>query len=373
MSKPRKREGSPYWWYDFTVGGHRFRGSTETDCHETAKAIIARLRSQAVQEQHFDKKKEHITLDTACGKYMLEHGQYLKSFKTVKGHCDRILSHFGSNTYLHNIENKHLNTFVAMLRQKTNKTGERTLSDTTINRILETFRKIYHLAQTKWEVQTSTINFREHMLREPEARTRWITHEEAERLIHCAEDHLKPIIRFALLTGLRLSNITGLRWKDINLTHREMNFRIKSNIPGGKLLVLPISDQVAMLLCTLQERPVYKNRRRILDKNKKPVMMSVAADDYVFTYKGDPIKSNLKKSFKTACTAAKIEDFRFHDLRHTAASWMIQSGIPIDLVQEILGHTQITTTKKYAHRDQSEKLKAMQMISVERTGERAYG
>ena len=68
----------------------------------------------------------------------------------------------------------------------------------------------------------------------------------------------------------------------------------------------------------------------------------------VFTRRGKRLRS-IKKAFAGALERAGIERFRFHDLRHTAGSWLVQNGAPLDLVQEILGHATIATTKRYAH------------------------
>lgn len=363
MSKPRKRKGSPYYWYDFTVGGLRYRGSTETDCLETSKAIIAKKRTEALENKNFGKKEQTTNLGHASSKFILEHAQYLKSLRTINGHVTHILDYFGQDYLLSSFRDKDLSDFVSSLRKKYKNSGDRLISDTTINRIMETLRKMLNIAEEKWEFEVGNIHFRKHRLKQPEARTRWITKEEAESLINNASDHLKAPIQFALLTGVRLSNITGLQWKNVNLKHREITFRIKSNIPGGKLLVLPITDNVMDLLNSLQKRNKYQSKRIVKDCNGKSIKYITKPDDYVFTYKGDRIKDSFRKSFKTACKKSNIENFRFHDLRHTAASWMIQSGIPIDLVQEILGHTQIATTKKYAHRDQKERMEAMALIN----------
>lgn len=366
MFKPIKRNDSQFYWYNFTINGRRFRGSTKTDCYETAKAVIAKIRSEAHHNLTFGEKKPELTFDAATGKYLLEHGQYLKSYKTVDGHCARMLAFFGQAQTLSAIGNKQVNDYVAHRRTQVDDKGSRIVSDTTINRELETLRKIFNLARDKWEVAVGDVNFRQHMLREPEARTRWITHEEAEKLINAAADHIKAPIQFALLTGLRWSNIRGLKWRDVDLKNCEMQFRIKSNIPGGKLLVLPITEELHALLGSLRTRMLYRNRKRVRGKNGETVIYTAGSEDYVFTYRGEPVVDNCRKSFRSACDAAGINDFRWHDLRHTAASWMIQSGVPIDLVQEILGHTQITTTKKYAHRQHDEKRAAMGRVGFKK-------
>ena len=69
---------------------------------------------------------------------------------------------------------------------------------------------------------------------------------------------------------------------------------------------------------------------------------------WVFTKTGDPIAS-IKKSFATACRKAGVSDFTVHDLRHTCASWLVQAGVPLRTVGEILRHASISTTMRYAH------------------------
>lgn len=311
-----------------------------------------------------------MTVSEACGKYLLEHGQYLRSYAAVKAHCTHLLAFLGSVTPLSALSDRDVNAYVAHRRALLDAEGERKITDSTINRELNTLRKLLATARDRWEVAVGTVGVSKHKLREPEARTRWITREQAEALIAHAADHLKEPIHFALLTGVRLSNVTGLRWKDVSLADSVITFRIKSNIPGGKLLTLPIAPELDALLRRVQQRPLYRNRCRVLDDNKLPVVYRPGPEDYVFSYKGEPIVK-FRRSFASACKDAGIEDFRFHDLRHTAASWMVQAGVPIDLVQEILGHTQITTTKKYAHRDQREKREALEklLLSDKRTSQ----
>jgi len=335
-----KRKGSPFWWYDFTVHGNRFRGSTETADLTQAKAIEAKLRTDAVMGRHF-KQREQITLDALLGRYWLEYARHLKSgTRAVRHHCRHILTHFGRTMLLHEIDDADVAALKAKLRA--------TVSDSTVNRVLSTLRKIINVATQEWEYQGPDVRIKKHMLPEPEARTRWLSEEEAERLIAGAADHLKKPIRFALLSGVRLGNIIGLRWEQIRFDQGEIEFRIKSNIPGGKLLVLPMSHELRTLLLSCDPKHAgVVFMRQFKDKDRPP----------------EPI-GKFRRSFKTACQRAGITNFRFHDLRHTAATWMVQRGVPLDLVQEVLGHTDIATTKKYAHRDFAEKRAALDKLAM---------
>lgn len=335
-----ERKDSPYKWYDFTVNGHRFRGSTETADLALAKSIEAKLRSDAVQSTQFGAPRERIALDALLGRYWLDYARYLKSGQSaVRSHCRHILRHLGGERMLHDIQDADVSALKSKLREQ--------MSDSTVNRVLSTLRKIVNVATDEWGYEGPHVRIKKHMLIEPEARTRWLTPSQADRLIEVAAEHLKGPIRFALLTGVRLANILTLTWDQVDLAHGEIEFRIKSSIPGGKRLVLPVTPELRLLLESCGPRDhglVFL--RHFKDKNRRP----------------EPIKK-FRRSFKTACDRAGIRDFRFHDLRHTAATWMVQRGVPLDLVQDVLGHTDIATTKKYAHRDFTEKHGALQVLN----------
>lgn len=336
-----KREGSPYYWYSFTIGGRRFRGSTGTDDASLAKAFVARERTRIWEQAHLG-KKEVITLNHAFGRFLLEHVQYLKSKKSVTVHCAAILSYFGESALLSEIGTKEMSKYVAHRRgimvedehgQKVQK-----YSESSINREIAAFRKMYNIARETWDFQVATINFKQLRLREPENRTRWESQDNLDKIIQAAAPHLRGIILFALYTGARLGTILNLEWRDIR--NGQITLRDVKSATRGKLHHVPI---VTPLIDVLNAQPV-------LDDCPK-----------VFTYKGLPIKS-VKRAWATALKNAKVSDFRFHDLRHTCATWLIQAGTPIEIVKDILGHSNISTTLKYAHHKPTEKQDAMEKV-----------
>lgn len=83
--------------------------------------------------------------------------------------------------------------------------------------------------------------------------------------------------------------------------------------------------------------------------------------EYLFSFRGQPIK-DFKRSWKTACTKAGVKDYRIHDLRHTCASWLVQHGVPVEVVKNILGHSDIRTTLKYAHHFVDTERKALESV-----------
>lgn len=341
-----KRKGSPHYWYDFTVGGMRFRGSCETNDVAAAKAVEAKLRTDAVLNKHLG-RKPRITLDAAFTKYWKEHGQYTSSaLLTTQYIMAELLGVLGKQPYLDELNDARINDLVAELR------GKQRQAPATVNRKLSVISAIIQRARG-WGVQIPEIAVNKHKLHMPQARTRWITPAEADKLIAHAAPHLKPIIRCALLTGLRLSNITGLKWEQVNMHARIITLRVKSKLPGGKLLEIPVSDALFTLLVEQGPQktgPVFLRRfkpHRVTGRQREP----------------EPL-IQVRKAFRRACKRAGIADFRFHDLRHTAASWMLQNGVPLDVVQQILGHANISQTQKYAHRQAADRQAAMNALAA---------
>lgn len=153
-------------------------------------------------------------------------------------------------------------------------------------------------------------------------------------------DDLSALVLFCLLTGLRLGNAIRLTWAQVNLNAAVITFMVKSRKPGGKVQVLPLTNALLVLLANQRGlHPIYvftyqcQKTRRLRRRGER----------YPFT------KSGWRKQWSRALKAAGIEDFRFHDLRHTAATRTLRASGNMKAVQKMLGHSDITTTARYAH------------------------
>jgi integrase len=341
-----RRADSPFWWYSFTVKGARFRGSCETEERELAEIYETNLKRET-QLGAITGQKPRATLDEAFALYYDRHAFKLPSERDIKRASRVLLAGLGKLTGLHQITDALVARYVAkrrgtmtqarMGRDAGGKPIHKLLAESSINRELTLLRSVLLKARDEWGMEVAPIRFKLHMLAEPEPRSRYLSSDEADKLMTGAAAHLRPAIRFALLTGLRLGNIIGLDWAQIDMRARQITFRVKSRKPGGKVHVLPITGDMLVLLA-----------------NQGP-----AGKGPVFTYNGNAI-GTWKRSWRTAKKRAGITDFRFHDLRHTAASWMVQGGAELDVVQEVLGHEDIATTQRYAHRDTDAKARAME-------------
>jgi len=166
------------------------------------------------------------------------------------------------------------------------------------------------------------------MGREPEGRLRWLTQEEADRLlIACQQSknpYLSTIVVIALNTGARKAEILNLTWERVDFARGILLF---DHTKSGKRREVPMNRAVYDALSSI------KGER----------------SGRVFRRSNGAAWGNIRTAFEKAVEAAGVTDFRFHDLRHTAASWLVQRGRSLKEVQELLGHQTFTMTLRYAH------------------------
>lgn len=204
------------------------------------------------------------------------------------------------------------------------------LSPGTVNRYLSALSKAFSNAVKEWHWLPDNPLRRVSKKPEPRGRVRYLSDDERAALLEaCRKSEYKPlylIVLFAITTGMRRGELLGLRWQDIDLERR---VAVLHNTKNGDRRSVPIVPEVAALL-----REHGKVRR--LD------------NDLIFASEGhDPVW--FDKFWYRALKAAKIKDFRFHDLRHTAASYLAMSGTTTAEIAAVLGHRTLQMVKRYAH------------------------
>lgn len=195
----------------------------------------------------------------------------------------------------------------------------------TLNRedFLESIKAV--ITTVDWDKAYAEFRAAGEMLKEPRRRVRFLRREEAQRLLDAMPKHLKPIVRFALATGCRAGEIFGLAWHRVDLT-RKVAWLDHGATKSGEGRGIPLNaDAVAALRLTFGQHPRW-----------------------CFTFAGKRI---LKSStaWDRARQRAGIEDFRFHDLRHTWASWHVQSGTSLPELMELGGWKSYEMVLRYAH------------------------
>jgi len=201
------------------------------------------------------------------------------------------------------------------------KTG---VANATVNRIMEVIRAVLNKASKQWDWIDRAPYVR--MLVEPKLRVRWLTQKEVKNLLPKLSDRLTAMVRFSLATGLRESNVTGLEWSQIDM-QRKVAWIHADQAKARKAIGVPLNDDAIDVL-----------------RGQLGTHMT-----HVFTYNGRPVKKANTKAWRKALVNAGIENFRWHDLRHTWASWHIQAGTSLHVLQELGGWSDIRMVQKYAH------------------------
>lgn len=198
------------------------------------------------------------------------------------------------------------------------------VSNATVNRMLALTRSVLRRAALDWECIDKIPRVR--MLREPVRRIRFLTRAEAVRLLRELPVHLSDMAAFTLATGLRRANVTGLLWSQVNLTLR-LAWIHPDQAKARKAIAVPLNDDAFMFI----SKQAGKHAT------------------HVFSYKGSPIIQVSTAAWYKALKRAGIDDFRWHDLRHTWASWHAQAGTPLLVLQELGGWESTDMVRRYAH------------------------
>jgi len=203
------------------------------------------------------------------------------------------------------------------------------VTDTTIRRDIAFLGTVFSMAISWGWVETNPVTaLSKKFLKESPPRTRFLTRREFDRLYAASSETLKPQIVLAVETGMRKEELLGLTIDAIDLRRREIHLQeTKTNSPRR----VPLSDVAIATISDLIARP-----------GRPPSRFLFCKPD------GTRILCN-KKGFRAACDRAAILDFRFHDLRHTFASWWVQSGGDLYKLSRVLGHRTLQMSARYGH------------------------
>ena len=193
------------------------------------------------------------------------------------------------------------------------------------NRYIALIRAILNRAMREWEWIENIPYFSMHP--EPKKRIRWLTPDEAKRLIAAAPPYMAQMIKFSLATGLRQRNVLTLKWQQVDL-QRRVCWYYADETKSGRALGVSLNE-IAM---------------QVLNERLNLHSTFVFANQY-----GKPLKRIQGKAWNRVIQQANIENFRWHDLRHTWASWLIQRGTPLAALQEMGGWETPSMVQRYAH------------------------
>ena len=339
-----KPKGSPYWHYDFQLRGVRFYGSTGTTSKSTARTVEARERTKAATSGGAARRRP-MTLTAATGRYWSEIAEHQTSHATTDYQLANLNDGLGKDALLADVTDNEIAEYVARRRAD--------VSNASVNREVQLLKRVFRRADLVWKADIGDMpNWREIMLTEPAGRVRELSDDEEGRLFAKLRTDFHPLIEFALMTGVRLNNALRLTWTQVNFETMEITLRVKSKRPGGDVHVVPITSAMRALLASQRGHNAifvftYVCKRSRGQRRK--------GERYPFSTGG------WRRDWGKALEAAKIEDFRFHDTRHTAATRTLRATNNLKVVQQQLGHADIATTARYAHATTDDVRKAMEL------------
>ncbi|TVM03454.1 MAG: integrase [Candidatus Brocadia sp. WS118] len=312
------------WWTSVTYKGKRSRKSLDTDDKKLAQTIEAKIRTEIVEGKYFERfSSESKTVNDMMEKFMKEHAPKV-AINTQRSYLASLkhLSPYFGDAKLTAVTPKKIYDYKVLRYSEEAKPA-------TINRELAMLSKAFNLSVKQWEWVNENPVSKAPKEKENNERDRWLTDDEEKRLLENSPQWLKRIIVFDLHTGLRIGELLSLQWSKTNLLRRIIIIQESKN---GKPRTIPL-NQIAFEI--LAEKSKIRNIKH----------------DLVFTSSvGTKIDSdNLRRAFEKALQKADIQDFHFHDLRHTFATRLAQRGIDIYKISKLLGHKDIRMTQRYAH------------------------
>jgi integrase len=309
-----KKRG-PVYWIDFVApNGARVRRSTQTGDKAQAQELHDKLKSELWRQQRLGDRPKRIWQDAAV-RWLREqaHEATIEEDKRKLRWLDRFLADRDLETI-----NRAVIDGITEAKQAEG------CSNATVNRMLSLVRAILRKCARDWEWLDRAPSVR--LLKEPTRRIRFLSHEQAQALLRELPPHLQAMALFTLQTGLRRANVTGLTWEQVDLS-RKLAWIHPDQAKARRAIAVPLNETAMQVLRA--------------QKGQHPV--------YVFTFRGQKVLQVSGAAWYRALERAGIEDFRWHDLRHTWASWHVQNGTPLYALQELAGWETEKMVRRYAH------------------------
>ena len=318
-------ERNKKFYYAFMLFGIRKHGACK-GCRTISEALEfeADIKNE-ISLIHRNKKDESdiITIKQMFSEYLVysKINNKPQTFRDNKFRTELMTDFFGAEKKINQLipaDIEHLKKHIVI-----------DLKDTksTFNRYLSTLKKAYNVVIINHKLNLLNPCSLVKPFKEDNTKLRYLTEEEEKRLMNELSDHLKPIVICALTTGLRLQNILKLKWENIDFNIGFIEI-LKQENKGHKKIQIPLS----------------KKFKTELEK------IGIKKQGYVFI-NPDTHKpyTTIKTGFKRALERANIENFRFHDLRHTVGTRLVANGSDLQTVKELLAHSDLKTTQRYLH------------------------
>ncbi len=321
-----KRKDSQFYWMSIKVDSKRYSESTGTANKRLAEQIHAKRLTDAIEGKWFSKTTiPDVTIAEVMDRYLKEVSPNLAPSTDFRN-CQvvKTLKAFFGNTLLKDVTSSLVSKFKAERLEKQ-------YSKDTILKELNVLRRIFSVAIFEWELcKDNPVSkvFRT-LGKTDNKRVRYLDPQELQKLTVALPSWLRPIVTIARHTGLRRRNILELTWSQVDLSRKVITIPKTKN---GDAIGIPLTETAIKTFAEVQ---------RVLHLHSPFVFCDTQGKPF------SPFQVSM--AFKRAVERAKIENLRFHDLRHDFASSLVQSGVPIQVVKELLGHKDLRMTIRYSH------------------------
>ena len=316
IQKVRRKKGVAYRVYIKKAGVKRV--SKTFDTKRLAVQFVNSIESDRSKLVSYSNTKLQIKLSVVIDNYLSN--KYKGSrLKDEQRKLDFWTKHLGSKQ-VRDIVKSDISTTLSHLPKQ--------LTNATINRYKAAISVVFSYACSEYDLPDNPLR---HIrsLSEPRGRIRFLSDDERSRLFKAVRqsswDKLYLLVLLAITTGARKGELVNLRWADVDLDRQTAYVATTKN---GQPKVLPLTDSVIVELSKFK------------DQEPELIFNSEITMDSPFCF---------YKQWKKALLSADIENFRFHDLRHTTASYLAQSGATLLEIADVLGHRQISMTARYSH------------------------
>lgn len=362
---PKQRTGYVWYWKErkswyarltFTDGAGKRRNicravENKTEGHKLLKKLLREIEDQG--EKAIDAEKMTFKqLARLYAERKLIPAEYqgdtkvrgLRSHKNQLGYLKTLISHLGG-LRVRAITHGDLEDYRAMRLQASSRRGG-SLSAASAHRELSLMRAVLNYAKRQGWITRNPFDSGEPLIKPADEvhRERVLTVAEEERLLLACghpREHLRPLLICALDTGLRKSEMLSLRWADVDFEAGLLRARATTT-KTRKARVVGITPRLRAEFEKLRQSPFHKPDGRIFEQK------------------------DMKRSFATACAMAGIADLRWHDLRHTATTRMVEGGLAPMIVMKITGHTQMATFARYVNANEDAAAKAAEVLDAYR-------
>jgi integrase len=298
--KLKKRHGSPNWYIRGTVRGQPVDESTGTSSREAAEAIRAKREWELTEGSVFGRRAVATFLAAAVS-YMEGEGE--------ERFLEPLMEHFGTRA---------LSDMTQGVIDHAARTLYPNAKPSTLNRQVYTpVSAVLRHAHKRGLCELSELE----RPRQSKGKVRWLTPDEAERLIAACSPHMRPLVAFLFYTGARMSEALYLDWRDVDLSRAHVTFHATKN---GESRGVPLHVQMVAMLANLPDGGPYKK-------------LEVEAG------------GQIKTGFRAACRRAGIVNFRPHDCRHTWATWHYSVNRDPQALMELGGWKSERMVYRYAH------------------------